>query len=163
MKLHSIVDCITNSSSVTYIRPLDDALFTTKDLLKKLMNAMGIEGEVEDYFKVFYQISDDWFWLAIEYSLDIALEFLKRENILGDNFWVSFTQSEQEKIVAKFKEEVLEKFNNNTLDFDFGWDEDNNRDWGRWINVIIEPKSGDNLNLNDIVLSIFSPNVYEDN
>jgi hypothetical protein len=57
--IHSIVDTITNSSTEIYTFPSKDAINTVKTIIKTIMKQVGINGEVEDYFDVHFEIDTD--------------------------------------------------------------------------------------------------------
>ena len=52
MKLHSIVDQITNSSGTTYIFSDDECIKNAQEILKTIMGILKVEGNIEDYFDI---------------------------------------------------------------------------------------------------------------
>jgi hypothetical protein len=50
--MHSFVDVITNSSSVTYVYAADQAIETAREICESLLKALGLQGTVDDYFEV---------------------------------------------------------------------------------------------------------------
>ena len=52
MKLHSMVDIITNSSSTTYVFSDGDSIVKMKEFINEVIKITGAEGNVEDYFDI---------------------------------------------------------------------------------------------------------------
>jgi hypothetical protein len=58
LRVHSFVDVITNSSSTTYIYPVDGAEKLAHDAIENLMAVFGVTGSVEDYFEIRRIVND---------------------------------------------------------------------------------------------------------
>lgn len=50
--IHSIVDQITNSSTMIFITPYDEAVHTTKKVISSILVAAGVQTSVDDLFDV---------------------------------------------------------------------------------------------------------------
>lgn len=68
--VHSLIDNITNSSTVTYIYARDNAVEVATGMLEKLMATFGIVGKVEDYFDITFGPDEDWLEEQREYADD---------------------------------------------------------------------------------------------
>jgi hypothetical protein len=63
--IHSMVDVITNSSTVTYIYAHSKSIQYAKNVLEKIMEILNVDGEVDDYFDIKLILNDrglDYIW-----------------------------------------------------------------------------------------------------
>lgn len=64
MNLHSVVDVITNSSSVTFVFSDNDSVVKTKEFISEIFKAVGINADVDDYFDISLDYSDSDYYDA---------------------------------------------------------------------------------------------------
>jgi len=141
-----MTDIITNSSSVTFIYPLNDAVASTKLFLKKMMLLMGINGNVEEMFDIEIQVKDSWYWYALYYT-SLGESFLKSKNINQNDFY-----SVDEKTLNKLVEEFKQAFLSGDITFD-EWEYGSSR---RFLDIIIKNKNGEIVNLNEQIMDIYN-------
>lgn len=60
MRIHSVVDVITNSSSEIYTWPHGNAIQGAKDLIAAIMAATNTPGTPDDYFDFSLEIDEIW-------------------------------------------------------------------------------------------------------
>lgn len=60
IKIHSIVDVITNSSSTVFVWPKTTALSTAREIVQDMMTALGVAGQPEDYFDISFEVDPAW-------------------------------------------------------------------------------------------------------
>lgn len=84
--IHSIIDVITNSSTEIYTYPCTNAVQFANNIMKELLEKLGVEGSVEDHF-------------------DIRLSY--DSGVLGDHYYRRFLTTE----FAGDRKACAEKFN----------------------------------------------------
>lgn len=60
--IHSLVDVITNSSSVVYSCATSHAVEIGTEMIRKMMDVFGIKGEPTDYFNIYVCPDPNWVW-----------------------------------------------------------------------------------------------------
>jgi len=59
IKIHSIIDVITNSSTVVYVQTHDNTIKYTKELINTLLKITGSDKKVEDLFDFYFDVDRD--------------------------------------------------------------------------------------------------------
>ena len=154
MKLDSIVDIITNSSSTTFIYPIDDAIEATKKMMQKFMKFMDAECDID----VHIEPKDSWYYRVFWLDMDIAEKFLATKNMTFSEF---YNLEDQKDIINEFKIKTRQDFFDGKLDFDFS-EADDYEFWPRYLDVIITNKKGESINLTNQVLAIYNPGEFFD-
>lgn len=75
LKLHSIVDVITNSSTTIYTQATQETLAHVKDLLQAILYNAGIEDHVDRYFMVELAPKTDLKYCRLEYYSKLNPEY----------------------------------------------------------------------------------------
>jgi len=94
LNVHSIVDVITNSSTVIYT--YQDSTKEAKELLQEILNLIGEKKDVDDLFHIGVFLSEDDYYID---SLDNAEEY-------PENFPVDDWKA-QSKYIADLQEKIL--------------------------------------------------------
>lgn len=87
MKIQSISDIITNSSSETYVVLKDDSVDIVKNIINSILSLAGSEYHWNDFFEI-EEIIDDKDW---------AIELYKREN--WDEEFGTFVEPDYEDLI----------------------------------------------------------------
>lgn len=90
MIIHSMVDCITNSSGTTYIFSDDQCVENAYKVLEIIMQTLGIDGKVDDYFEISNDFCPDYYYkneqdVIDEYDHDRYVDLYKKINIKSKN------------------------------------------------------------------------------
>ena len=121
--IHSVVDVITNSSSVIYTEATTNAVSTMKEIINSILKLAGSEKTVDDLFDISIQkIPSDGLveWLRYEASDMVAyekapaniVEIVKRVEAFADNDYMAkrvfaegLVQTHEAELLAYFNEQ----------------------------------------------------------
>lgn len=165
MRKHSEVDVITNSSSTVYIWTKDNAIEKTKDLLMKIVSAVGFEGDIDEYFEVDYILDSSYIENLLDDEEGIVTEIM--EEILNKD-GLSLNEKENEErsefYYLKYKErdkyydiaalKILEMYKKG--EFEFGNGNEYEIPDEQYLSITVKPKNGEILNLWREIGQIFS-------
>lgn len=155
MKLHSVVDVITNSSSSVYVWPVKDAIQKTKDFLANILLAVGSDVNVDDYFEVTYKLSGDYFD-DIDDNEDIKAvlkRYLDHIN-MSENDWKVLSYEEQDLHLAKIGEMIVDMYIDGEYP-DLDRESYNYITKAQYLSVIIKPKNNDGFDLWRFIKNIY--------
>ena len=142
MKLHSLVDVITNSSTVVYVWPNQDAIQKTKELLKEIVSVVGFEGDIDEYFDVDYTLDSDYIDIASERKgeeFDVILEqYLATTDIKSIDDFYNLPWAELKTHYAHLTEIVLGMWKDGQ--YDLG-DDSMGYSNERYLMVVVTPKN----------------------
>lgn len=99
--VHSIVDIITNSSTVVYVNSTSNTIDYTKKFLNQIIKSVGVDGDVDDYFDVTLELTEsialEWFENMDSGEIQELLEgYKKYKGVIYDDLkW------EEQKTVLK--------------------------------------------------------------
>lgn len=80
MKSHSQVDCITNSSSVSYSFPRDDWEKNIKEFYQGILNTAGVSESVDDFYEFKIHLNEDYLDYIIEDLIEERTSFFEDDN-----------------------------------------------------------------------------------
>lgn len=154
MKLHSVVDVITNSSSSVYIWPVKNAIKNTKDFLANILSAVGYDGDIDDDFEVTYKLSDDYFDDSDDnvHIQAVRERYLNSINMSEDD-WNALSYQEQNPYWGKIGEIIVDMY----IDGEYPDLDSENYNYlpkSQYLSVIINPKNGNAFNLWDTIRNI---------
>ncbi len=98
IKIHSLIDVITNSSTEIYTTTVDDAVDKAWELLNEILKVCGVEAGAEDYFSI-EEVPDDWDQILEDYLGTDEFEelFMVERDALAD--WSAKSAFDTETIV----------------------------------------------------------------
>jgi len=156
--IHSIVDVITNSSSVIYTEATDNAIQIAKSIVDEILALGGSDKTADDLYDFKYQVLPDD---VLDWALDDAESGL--EGIPDPDGITAFENLKPYEVrrkaaqvwVDKNRKELYEWFNEQGVS---DWD-----DYPRYTqNLIITTKDGVEFPFSDKVLSMFSQSASYD-
>ena len=152
MKLHSVVDPITNSSSTVYIWPTWTGVEDLKKAFQNIMDIFGVEGSVDDYLTIEKCLKDEYLY---EYFFsNYASEYPKHRQI-----WKNFLQATEQTDTPESRASFTEMINDMYKDGDFEVITGCNQDMDKehlYADIKITSKDGQKLDILDKLFSAFN-------
>ena len=165
MKLHSIVDAITNSSTVTFIWPQSTAIDNVKHLIKFLTNFS--DQEIEENFEFYYEIKMDYLTIWIEgvmyhlgdYSVSPVLKSLLQQHNVSLEQFKDDIQTAYNNVPPYFhdiRKQLTDAFNKGEYALEDWETYDTIEEARNYLSLMIKPKGKEAENLVEYFESIYS-------
>lgn len=147
IKIHSLVDVITNSSTVIYVQSTDNTIKYAKDLINSLLEATNSDKKADDLFTFHFDIDRDEEIESIvnddfEAIIDIEDEFIQLDQPTTIKELREMSSADQDKTLNL----LLDKIRDGKISPYSGYGSDS-YDWDTR-SLLITPKNNDKKTIN---------------